>query len=540
MPRRLNMSQQLHVALMVAIAAMLLAPCAAAATSVEETSVPILGLLLLLVGAVTVLLVLILKLKLQAFLALLLTSVLTAIGAALINPAAAGIAEVGETIVDGMGSSLGFVATVIGIGSIFGALLESSGGTEILAKAALRLFGFDRASWAMLLTGFVISIPVFFDVALVILSPLLQALARDTKRSLIFFGLPLATGLATAHAFVPPTPGPVAVAYFLGVNLGYVILFGLIIGLPTAIICGPLLCTRVAAVVVKDSPENSAPEPSRISLELSQLESEVSTELESGGSEQTPTKPKQLPSASLIVCFIALPIVLILGNTLVEQVASSGIPAGLTSEARKAEVSKVLEGLPIWAQVLHLIGHPIIALILSTLLAVWALGTRLGSTREELNELATKALEPAGIIILITGAGGVFKQVLGASGIAEALTAVFANVQIPLVVIAWVFAALIRIAQGSATVAMLTAAGLMHGFIQTADPPLGQARLALVACAIASGSTGFSHVNDSGFWMISRYFGLTEKQSLQTWTVISTAISVVSFAIVLLLNLLVR
>jgi len=189
--------------------------------------------------------------------------------------------------------------------------------------------------------------------------------------------------------------------------------------------------------------------------------------------------------------------------------------------------------MPTTNQVIHFLGHPVIALMISTLLAIFFLGISRGTSKEDLVEISTKALGPAGIIILITGAGGVFKGVLIATGIADALKEVFIGSPIPIIVLAYIFATLVRIAQGSATVAMLTAAGLMASFVEGFTQPY----LALIACAIAAGATGFSHVNDSGFWMISRYLGMTEKQTLKTWTVISTAISLVSFGIILILSL---
>lgn len=475
-----------------------------------ETAAPPVGsLIALLLFGIAFLLVLILRFKLQAFLALLIVSVLVSIGATFVNPAAVGLTEIANTITTSMGSSLGFIATIIGVGAIFGALLEHSGGTQALANTMLKRFGQKRAPWAMLLTGFIISIPVFLDVALVILAPLLYALARDTKKPLLVFGLPLVAGMAVTHAFVPPTPGPVAVAYFLNVQLGYVIMWGIAVGLPTAIICGPWLCTKVATFVDVPIPEHAA-----------------ATE---------PMEESKLPPFALILALIALPIALILCNTIVEQTATSGIPAGLSKADRGAEVARLLSELPAWQQVVHFIGHPVVSLMLSTLLAIWFLGTRRGSSKEQILELSTRALGPAGIIILITGAGGVFKGVLKSTGIDVALTAAFESVNISIVVLAYVFATLIRIAQGSATVAMLTAAGLMTAFVALADPALNQSQLALITCAIAAGATGFSHVNDSGFWMISRYMGMNEKQTLKTWTLVSTAISVVSFAIILVL-----
>jgi Gnt-I system low-affinity gluconate transporter len=417
---------------------------------------------------------------------------------------------IGNTIVKSMGGALGFIATIIGIGAIFGAMLEHSGGTQALANTMVRKFGQDRAPWAMLLTGFIISIPVFLDVALVILAPLLYALARDTKKPLLIFGLPLVAGMAVTHAFVPPTPGPVAVAYFLNVNLGYVIMYGVIVGLPTAIICGPWLCSRVATLV-------DVPTPKKLDDDATKAE-------------------LNLPHFGLICGLIALPIALILSGTIVEQIATSDIDAGLTKDDRGAEVIRLLNALPTWQQVIHFLGHPVISLMISTLMAIFFLGTRRGATRDQLVELSTKALGPAGIIILITGAGGVFKGVLIATGIADALKEIFADSGIPLLVLAYIFATLVRIAQGSATVAMLTAAGLMVSFVEGMSQPF----LALIACAIAAGATGFSHVNDSGFWMISRYMGMTEKQTLKTWTLVSTAISFVSFTIILLLGLFIK
>ena len=478
------------------------------AQTATETSVPVTSLIALLIFGIAFLLLLILRFKLQAFLALLVVSVVVSIGATFINPdQAAGLTEIGQTIVKSMGGALGFIATIIGIGAIFGAMLEQSGGTQSLANTLVRKFGQEKAPWAMLVTGFIISIPVFLDVALVILAPLLYALARDTKKSILVFGLPLVAGMAVTHAFVPPTPGPVAVAYFLEVNLGYVIGFGILVGLPTAIICGPFLCSKMATLVDVKTP--LLPEENQIK------------------------EDKKLPSFLQIASLIGLPIALILAGTIVEQTAISGLDSGLSKAERGQQVSEILNGMPIGNQIIHFLGHPVIALMISTLLAIYFLGILRGTKKEDLVEISTKALGPAGIIILITGAGGVFKGVLTATGIADALKTVFEGSPIPIIVLAYIFATLVRIAQGSATVAMLTAAGLMVSFVEGFSQPY----LALIACAIAAGATGFSHVNDSGFWMVSRYLGMTEKQTLKTWTVISTAISLVSFSIILVISL---
>ena len=465
---------------------------------------PVGPLIALLVFGIALLLVLILRFKLQAFISLLVVSVVVAAVSKFVNPEAVPLTQVASTIVSSMGGALGFIATIIGIGAIFGAILEHSGGTQSLATALVKRFGENRASWAMLLTGFIISIPVFLDVALVMLAPLLYALARDTKRPLLYFGLPLVAGMAVTHAFVPPTPGPVAVAIILGVGLGWVILFGIAVGLPTAVICGPWLCSKFA---------------NKFDISLPDPDSSL---------EQDDTK---LPDFKFVLALIAMPILLILAGTIIEQQTASTLAADLSTDERKAALATALAAAPPATQFFYFISHPAIALLLSTLLALFFLGTRRGVSRETLLDISTKALGPAGIIILITGAGGVFKGVLKETGITTALAELFGNSGIPVLVLAWVFATLVRVAQGSATVAMLTAAGLMAGFVEG----LSQPQLALVTIAIAAGATGFSHVNDSGFWMISRYFRMSEAQTLQSWTIVSTAISIVGFAIAMVI-----
>ncbi|WP_197455133.1 GntP family permease [Stieleria varia] len=478
---------------------------ASGATDALTQQTPAVGpLIALLVFGIALLLVLILSLKLQAFLSLIVVSVVVAASSKAVNPDAVPLTEVAQTIVNSMGSSLGFIATIIGIGAIFGAILEHSGGTQALANSLVKMFGAKRAPWAMLLTGFIISIPVFLDVALVILAPLLVALARDTKRPFLHFGLPLVAGMAVTHAFVPPTPGPVVVAYMLGVNLGWVIGFGIIVGLPTALICGPWLCERLAK-----------------GIELPPLEEAPPAAVDGVG----------LPSFKLILLLIALPIGLILCNTVIEQMAAASLAEGLDRDTRQAQLQSALAAAPWPKQVMFFLGHPVIALLISTLIALYFLGTRRGVDRATLLEVSTKALGPAGIIILITGAGGVFKGVLKETGITTALEEVFRDSGISVLVLAYLFAVLIRIAQGSATVAMVTAAGLMATFVNG----LSQPQLALITIAIAAGATGFSHVNDSGFWMISRYFRMSEAQTLRSWGVLSTVISVVGFCITMLI-----
>jgi gluconate transporter len=465
-------------------------------------------LMVLLVLAVVLLLFLILKLRMQAFLALILASLFVAVGSSKELTGGAEtleLAKIGSQIEAGMASSLGFIATIIGLGAIFGALLEHSGGAQSLAKSLLKIFGEKRASWAMVVTGFIISIPVFLDVALVIIAPIIYALSRKTGKSVLAFGLPLLAGLMVTHAFVPPTPGPVWVAYELGVSLGWVILFGCIVGFPTAIIGGILVPGRMAEKLYIAPPE-----------EIEEAETEVADDSE-------------LPSFLSILLLIGLPILLILVGTIVKEYAASNIPEGLGRDEYKAAVTAAIASSGLGVKILTFLGHPIIALLLATLGALVYLGYGRGYDKSVLMDVTTKSLGPAGIIILITGAGGVFKGIMGSSGVSDALKVACENWNINVLVLAYLFAVFVRVAQGSATVAMVTAAGLMASM---ADG-LSQPQLALVVVAIAAGASAVSHVNDSGFWMVSRYMLMTEKQTFQTWTVISTVVSVVGFLLAL-------
>ena len=480
-------------------------------------------LLTLLVLAVFVLLFLILKLRMQAFLALILASLFVAIGSSEELTGGAGtlkLANIGNEIQSGMGGSLGFIATIIGLGAIFGSLLEHSGGAQSLAKSLLKIFGEKRASWAMLLTGFIISIPVFLDVALVIIAPILYALSRKTGKSVLAFGLPLLAGLMVTHAFVPPTPGPVWVAYELGVSLGWVILFGCVVGLPTAIVGGILVPKTMVSKIYIAPPEEDE-------------DSEVAEEDES-----------KLPSLTSILVLIGLPILLILVGTVVKEYVAADIEraaiistldvedqadAGARKKAYESAVGDKIDDANIALKFLLFLGHPIIALLMATVGALVYLGYGRGYDKKVLMDVMTRSLGPAGIIILITGAGGVFKGIMGASGVSDALSVACENWGIHVLVLAYLFAVFVRVAQGSATVAMVTAGGLMS----SVAAGLSQPQLALVVVAIAAGASAVSHVNDSGFWMVSRYMLMTEKQTFKTWTIISTVVSIVGFLLAL-------
>ncbi|NVN56882.1 gluconate transporter [bacterium Scap17] len=444
-------------------------------------------LVLAALGGILLLLYLVMRLRLHAFVALLVVSLGVGLATGM-QPDA-----IIDSVTNGMGNTLGFVATVVGLGAMFGKMLEVSGGVDRMANTLLGRFGTSRSQWALALTGFLVAIPVFLDVAFIILVPLVYALARRSGRSLLYYGIPLLAGLAVTHSFIPPTPGPIAVAKLIGADLGYVILFGALCGLPAMIVAGPIFGRFIAARIdarIPDYMENT------------------------GGVMSDEEVNQRAPGFGLILSIVLLPLALIVLNTV------SGFLFGDDSP---------LVG---W---LGFLGHPFVALSLATLMAFTLLGTRRGMTREQVMEVATKALEPAGIIILVTGAGGVFKQMLIDSGVGDVLGNLMADSNLPPILLAFLIATAVRVIQGSATVAMITAAGLMAPVIDTlalSGPVLG-----LVVIAIASGATVLSHVNDSGFWLVSRYFGLTEKETLKSWTVMETLIGVIGVCMALLIGL---
>lgn len=445
-------------------------------------------LLITVVGAIALLLFLVIKVRLHAFLALILVSMITGIASGM------DLEVLLESVENGMGSILGFVAIIIGIGAIFGQILESTGGAEALAREMIRRFGIERSEWAMTLIGFFLSIPIFLDVAFIILVPLVYSLSRTSGKSTLYYGIPLLAGLGVTHTFIPPTPGPVAVAEIVQAPLGWVIIFGMLAGIPAAVVAGPFFGRYIAKKI------HLVPPPLE---ELEPVEEE----------EEEPTN-----MLGTVIFIISLPLLLIILRTTLELM----INYGWIAESG-------------FARALMFIGHPFSALLIATGAAAWILGLRQGFTRQQLLELANKALGPAGLIILVTGAGGVFKQILVDSGIGASIAEMMAGSPMPPLALAWLLALIIRVTQGSATVAMITAAGMMVPLLEMMDP--NDIQRAMVVIAIAAGASTASHVNDSGFWLVNKYLYMTEKQTLQSWTVMETIISFVGLGMILLLSL---
>ncbi|UVJ39596.1 GntP family permease [Arthrobacter sp. CJ23] len=445
------------------------------------------GLLLLAGAGIALLLFLIIKVKLEPFIALVGTGVIVALVGGISVEALVGSAtKSSDALIEkGFAGILGHITVIIGLGTVLGAILERSGGAEVLLGRLVKIFGEKGTPLAMGITGFVLGIPVFFDIGIFVLAPLVYVAAIRGGKSLALYALPLLAGLSVTHAFLPPHPGPVAAAGLFHVDLGWIILMGLICGIPAWFASGILWGTWIGKRVMITVPED------RIVPEAE----------EAKGHE---------PSIGLVLLAIGLPMILILGGTFGNIFA----PAGPFRDT------------------LQFFGNPAIALTVAVLLAMWLLGIRRGMTSAELSEITGSSLRPVGMILLVVGAGAFFGAVLSATGVGKAVADSLSQAGLPIILSAFVISAGMRIAQGSATVAIVTTGGILAPSLASG---YSQPQLALIAIAISSGSIIASHVNDGGFWIISKYFNMSVKDTLKTWTVLETVLSVVGFGMAALI-----
>ncbi|MFD8421860.1 GntP family permease [Streptomyces sp. NPDC059466] len=456
------------------------------------------GLLTVAALGILLLLFLIIKVRLQPFVALLAVSIAVGLAAGLSVTELFGTVQRSDAvslIESGMGGTLGHIAIIIGLGTMLGAVLEVSGGAEVLASRLLQLFGEKRAPLAMGLTGLIFGIPVFFDVGIFVLAPIVYAAAKRGGKSILLYCLPLLAGLSMTHAFLPPHPGPVAAAGLLHVDLGWVILMGIVCGIPAV-----LAAWAWAAWVGK-----------RIFVPVPQDMVEAADEAKAALAEEQRTAgvtPREAPvPLTTVLAIIGTPLVLIL----------------------LATFSSIAFDPSTGRSVIEFFGHPFVALTIALLLAYYLLGIRRGWSRKSLETVSTASLKPVGNILLVVGAGGVFGAVLKGSGVAQALSDTFNDVGLPVVVLAYLISLVLRVAQGSATVAIVTTAGIVAPLLTEGDH--SQAFVALVIMAISAGSIFASHVNDGGFWMVAKYFGISERDTLKTWTVLESVLSVAGFAV---------
>ncbi|MDA1675622.1 MULTISPECIES: GntP family permease [Bacillus cereus group] len=447
-------------------------------------------LLFIVLAAIVALLLLITWAKMNPFVALLITAIGVglATGMPIVSSDPATTPGIIDSIKAGMGNTLGFLAIVLALGTMLGKMMAESGGAERIARTLLDRFGKKHVHWAMMFVAFIVGIPVFFQVGFVLLVPLLFTIAMETGISLVAIGVPLVAGLSVVHGLVPPHPAAMATVGIYKADVGITILYSLLIGLPTAIVAGPLYGKWIGKRIHKTVPK------------------EMGEQLTSNKDEI-----KELPGFANTLFTILIPVFLMLSSSV----------ADLTLE----------KGTMIF-QTLKFIGDPIVALLIATLYSFFSLGYARGFNRDKILKFTNDALAPTASILLVIGAGGAFNKVLLDSGIGTYIADIAKDSHVSPILLAWTIAALIRVATGSATVSMMTAAGIVAPIAAT----MPGVNLELLVLATGAGSLILSHVNDSGFWLIKEYFGMTVKETLLTWTALETILSVVALILILILN----
>ncbi|MCD5988784.1 Gluconate transporter protein [Pseudomonas savastanoi pv. glycinea] len=472
-------------------------------------------MLMLIAGAgIALLLFLVLKYKFQPFVALMLVSIIVALVAG-VKPA-----DLVATIEGGMGKTLGHIAIIIALGAMIGRIIELSGGAEALAKTLIKRFGNRRTPLALTVAGFIVGIPVFFEVGVIILMPLAYGVARAARKPLLLFALPMCAALLAVHAFLPPHPGAVAAAGQLGADLGRVLMFGIpmvaVLSLVGYFIAGRM--TRKFYPMTDDiRAEVYGPHMTNADLQAwhngdySNTSSEATHSNKPGLEESASSLAASLPPApapgfGLIIGLILLPIVLILLGTL----ATTMLPVDSTLRS-----------------VLTVLGAPLVALLIDTLLCAWLLGTRRGWSRTQVSDVIGSALPGVAMVILIAGAGGVFGKVLVDTGIGAVVSEALRTTGLPVLALGFLLTLLLRAVQGSTTVALVTTAGILSPLIATLN--LTPNHLALLCLAMGGGGLAMSHINDAGYWMFTKLAGLNVADGLRTWTVLVTILGTLGF-----------
>ncbi|AEX40930.1 GntP family permease [Corynebacterium diphtheriae] len=442
---------------------------------------PLLGIA---AAAIALILVLVIVFKLHAFLTLIIVSAATGL--------AAGIPLEGivPTMTKGFGSTLASVALLVGLGAMLGRLVETSGGAKSLAETLVARFGEQRAPFALGVASLLMGFPIFFDAGLIVMLPVIFAVARRLNGPVLAYGIPAAGAFSVMHIYLPPHPGPISAAEFYSADIGLVMLLGLIIAIPTWLISGLWLGKTLGRRYPLPVPDILA-----------------------GGPQATDVKNPATPG--LIVSLLLLPMLLIFGNT----------GMGLATSAGWVDKSSSL------VRALQFVGNTPIALLISTLVALYFLGIRRGQPKADLEKLLDGALGPICSVVLITGAGGMFGGVLRTSGIGDALADSMSDLGVPVILGCWLVAAILRLAQGSATVALTTAAALMAPAVAAGG--YSEFQIALMVLASAAGSVFAGHVNDSGFWLVGRLMGMDVATTLRTWTLNQALVGAVGFVFVL-------
>ena len=440
------------------------------------------GMIIILVAAIALIIVLTIRFKVHAFVALL--SACFFIGFATSMP----LDKILKSLELGIGGFLGMLAPILALGAIVGKMMEVSGGAERLARTMISTFGKRNTHWAMMVVGFICGIPVFFQVGIVLLMPLLFCVAIEAGMSLVMIGIPMIIGLLTVHCIVPPHPAATAVAVALQADIGRVILYGVIVGFPAAALAGPVFGKLIGNKFTLNPPDYM--------------------------SKAKPMPLEKLPSFGITLFTILFPLLIMISKTILEFGLGKAHPAMVY---------------------INFIGDPVTALFLAVILSYWTLGINRGMNMEKIQKLSETAIGPMAAILLIIGASGAFNRILMDSGIGAAIKTILMAWKINPLILAWTVALVMRVSVGGATIAMITAVGLVTPILPMypgIDP-------ALVAVAIGAGAIGLSHVNDPGFWFVKEYFGMSMGDIFKTYTLSTTIASVTGLAVVLLLSMVV-
>lgn len=437
------------------------------------------SLLLVAFAGVALVVVLITWLRVPAFIALAAGSFVVGVGARM------PLGDIPRAFQQGVGDTLGFIAMVIGLGTVIGKLLAESGGAVVVSDALIRALGARRVDWAMLFSGFIIGLPVFFQVGLVLLAPVLFTLTRQTNAPLLRLGIPLVAGLSAVHGLTPPHPGPLAAIERLGADTGRTLFYSLLVALPVAIVSGPVFARVISP---------------RVNVAGGGMADQLTGR----------TTAARAPSLAATLTTILLPVLLMLSAALAQATLADGAVRRWMGFA----------------------GSPLVAMLLATVVAMYTFGRACGYDRIRLLRFAEEALPPIASVLLVVGAGGGFGRVLDAAGVDTAIAQAMGGLALSPLVLAWVIAALLRLSVGSATVACVTTASIVAP-IAAAIPDVNTD---LLVVAIGSGSLIASHVNDGGFWLVKEYFNMTVGQTVATWTIMETLVAIAGLGGVLILG----
>ena len=432
------------------------------------------------VVGIAILLILIIRFKLHPIISMMLSAVIIGVGAGM------PLSMISETVEKGVGKTLQGIALLVGLGSMFGGILEASGGAQKIAETLIDKFGQKKAGWALGITGLVIGTTVFFEAGVVVLIPLVFSVVRTTKKSTLYYAIPLLAGLASGYAFVPPSAGSVLTANALDVNLGMMIM----VGVPTAII------SMLIAGIIWGS----------------FIGNKIFAALPEEGNE-TVHSDKELPPFGLVLSVVLIPLVLILLGT----------------------ISKYVTILQPVADILGFVGKPFFALTIATLAAMYFLGIRRGFTGAQIKAIFDKSLKPTGMILLVIASGGVIRWMLQDSGLGNIIGPILESSSMPLILVAFLIALLVRASVGSSIVAMTMASGIMASMPAVMETSM--LYRAAMCCAICGGATALSHVNDAGFWLVGTFLHIDEKTTLKSWTVMETLIGVSALIVSMIISI---